>query len=126
MWFPKGRHPDSITYIRNTSPDSWRRVVGWLLTDNGCGNVPCGRERRIRTGLLQPGLWRAALLHPAALALRIVRQVRYGASRAKWREMQQNAALSLTWQKCCVLLRRKKKSDPESRGRLRFWPFDNP
>ena len=42
MYFPKGRHADSITYIRNTSPDSGRRVVVWRLTDNGCGNMPAG------------------------------------------------------------------------------------
>jgi hypothetical protein len=42
MYFPKGRHTDSITYVRNTSPDSGWRVVVWRLTDNGRGNIRAG------------------------------------------------------------------------------------
>ena len=39
MWFPMGRHPDSITYSRNRSPESGLRVVFRHLIGNGIDNT---------------------------------------------------------------------------------------
>src|SRR5271166_2836181 len=38
MWFPMGRHPDSITYSWNRSPGSGLRVVFRHLIGNAIGN----------------------------------------------------------------------------------------
>jgi hypothetical protein len=45
MWFPKGRHPDSITYSRDRSPDSGFCVVIRQLFGNAIGNtISLGRS----------------------------------------------------------------------------------
>ena len=45
MYFPKGRHLDSITYVRIRSPDSGRNIVVWHLSGNVSGNVLRGSIR---------------------------------------------------------------------------------